>query len=346
MRSRRRAMIWKRQLAIFGIAFVLVLGGGMALAAVGSWAPSSDDLGASEEQYEEPEETTTTTMGKERDHQEDGSGEGEGDHGEEPKEEPKDEPKEEPQEEPKEEPEEEPKEEPKEGVDSTPPDFGITSPENGAHVDNKVVTFKGFVEPGSTVTRGPFKANVDGEHWRIALVLSPGKNIVGFVATDAAGNKSDAAVTLYYDPPGDEPGEKEEGKEDGGDDEPEFVEFSAKQKYGSCSENPPYDVFYGTATPGTKIWIESKYGGKSTTANGDGHWEAKVTFSEAPSMKTFEVVIESSRGDRKVFTFTNTGGGEEGGGEEGGGEEGGGEEGGGEEGGGEEGGGEEGGGEH
>ena len=185
-----------------------------------------------------------------------------------------------------------------------------------------MVTFEGYVEPGSTVTRGQFSAQVDGEHWRIALVLSPGKNIVGFVATDAAGNKADDSVTLYYDPP---KAEEEDEKEDGGQDEPGFVEFSANQKYGSCGENPPYDVFFGTATPGTKIWIESPYGGTSIKANGDGQWSAKVTFWEAPVGKTFEVVIESSEGDRKVFAFTHTGGeGEkegDGGEEEGGGEE-------------------------
>ncbi len=303
-------MIWKRQLAIFGIAFVLVLGGGMALAAVGSWAPSNDDVAG--DSYDEPEVTTTTAAEEpDGDHEGEGSGEEEGDHSEEPKDGPKDEPKEEPKDEPKEEPKDEPKEEPLE-ADTTPPDFGITTPENGAVTDDEIFTFKGFVEPGSTVTRGKWTADQEGEHWAMTLVLSPGKNIVGFLATDAAGNVSDAAVTVYYEAPAkDEP--KEEPK-----DEPDEVEWSAHQQYGSCDESPPYDVFYGTATPGTKIWIESPYGGKTTTANGDGHWEAKVHFYEVPAGKSFEVVVESSNGNRKVFGFTYTGGGEEGGGEEGG----------------------------
>ena len=317
-------MIWKRQLAIFGIAFALVLAGGMALAAVGTLSTPSDNVGAWEEgpyedegPFEEEPEETTTTMAEEPEgegiHEEDGSGEG--DHGEEPGEEPAGEHEEEPAEEPEEEPAEEPEEEPAKETDSTPPDFGITSPENGAVVENKVVTFKGFVEPGSTVTRsGKWKATVDGEHWSLALVLSPGKNIVGFIATDAVGNVSDASVTVYYDPP-----EKEEPKEEEpGEEEPEEVPWSVHQQYGSCGESPPYDVFYGTATPGTKIWIESKYGGTSVKANGDGHWEAKVTFYEVPAGKSFEIVVESSNGHRKVFPFTYTGGGgeEEGGGEE------------------------------
>lgn len=292
-------MLWKRQLAIFGLAFVLVLGGGMALAAVGSLGSSDEGAAPAEEIYEEPAEEPTPEVDSEEegDHEEEATGDEEAT-------------------------QDKANEEQAEEPDTTPPGFEILSPANGTHFDNKVVTFEGYVEPGSTVTRGQFSAQVDGEHWRIALVLSPGKNIVGFVATDAAGNKADDSVTLYYDPP---KAEEEDEKEDGGQDEPGFVEFSANQKYGSCGENPPYDVFFGTATPGTKIWIESPYGGTSIKANGDGQWSAKVTFWEAPVGKTFEVVIESSEGDRKVFAFTHTGGeGEkegDGGEEEGGGEE-------------------------
>ena len=321
-------MIWRRQLAIFGFAFVLVLGGGMALAAVGSLGPSDDGAAPAEETYEEPTEEPTPEVDSEEegDHEEEATGDEEAtqdeneaaDHEDEAV---QDEEATQDDEEAKEEQQDKDDEQAEE-PDTTPPGFEILSPANGTHFDNKVVTFEGYVEPGSTVTRGQFSAQVDGEHWRIALVLSPGKNIVGFVATDAAGNKADDSVTLYYDPP---KAEEEDDKEDGGDDEPGFVEFSANQKYGSCGENPPYDVFFGTATPGTKIWIESPYGGTSIKANGDGQWSTKVTFWEAPVGKTFEVVIESSEGDRKVFAFTHTGGeGEEegdGGKEEGGGEE-------------------------
>ncbi len=316
-------MIWKRQLAIFGFAFVLVLGGGMALAAVGSLGPSDEGAAPAEETYEEPAEEPTPEVDfeEEGDHEEEATGDEEATQDEEAA---HDEEATQDEEEAKEEPQDKDEEQAKE-PDTTPPGFEILSPANGTRLDNKVVTFEGYVEPGSTVTRGQFSAKVDGEHWRIALVLSPGKNIVGFVATDAAGNKADDSVTLYYDPPKAEEEDDTDDKGDEGDDEPGFVEFSANQKYGFCAENPPYDVFYGTATPGTKIWIESPYGGTSTTANGDGQWSAKVTFWEAPVGKTFEVVIESSEGDRKVFAFTHTGGeGEEegdGGEEEGGGEE-------------------------
>jgi outer membrane biosynthesis protein TonB len=298
-------MILRRQLVIFGIAFALVLTGGIALAAVGAIGPTGDTVGAAKEPVAEP---TTTTAGEPRRERQEPK--------EQPAEEPREEPEEEPEEEPKEQPAEEPKEEPKEEpaepqADTTPPDFGITTPENGAHTDDRVFTFKGYVEPGATVTRGPWTANHEGEHWSMALVLAPGKNVVGFIATDAAGNVSDATVTLYYEAPTEEPKEqpKEQPKE-----EPKQVEWSAHQQYGSCGESPPYDVFWGTATPGAKIWIASPYGGKTVEANGDGHWEAKVVFYEVPAGKTFEVVIEGD-GHRNVFGFTYTGGGGEGGGE-------------------------------
>lgn len=306
-------MIWRRQLAIFGLAFALVLGGGMALAAVGSLGPSDEGAAPAEESSEEPAEEPTPEVDSaaEAEHEKEPTGDEEAtEQDEEAGQDEKATHDEEEAEEERQEAAEEPADEP----DTTPPGFEILAPANGTRLDDKVVTFEGYVEPGSTVTRGKFSAQVDGEHWRIVLVVSPGKNIVGFVATDAAGNKADDSVTLYYDPP---KSEEEDGNDDGGGEkEPEFVEFSASQKYGSCAENPPYDVFSGTATPGTKIWIESPYGGTSVKAGGDGQWSTKVTFWEAPVGKTFEVVIESSRGDRKVFAFTYTGGdGEEAGGD-------------------------------
>ncbi len=65
-------MIWKRQLAIFGLAFVLVLGGGIALAAVGSLGPSDEGGAPAEETYEEPAEEPTPEVDSEEegDHEE------------------------------------------------------------------------------------------------------------------------------------------------------------------------------------------------------------------------------------------------------------------------------------
>ncbi len=85
-------------------------------------------------------------------------------------------------------------------------------------------------------------------------------------------------------------------------------EFTANQKYGSCGEEVPYDVFFGTADAGERIWVESPYGSGVTEANANGHWEIKVEFPKAPPGKVFEVVVEAHNGGRKVFTFVNTGG--------------------------------------
>ena len=69
-------MIWKRQLAIFGLAFVLVLGGGMALAAVGSLGGSDEGAAPAEETYEEPAEEPTPEVDfeEEGDHKEEATG--------------------------------------------------------------------------------------------------------------------------------------------------------------------------------------------------------------------------------------------------------------------------------
>ncbi len=81
--------------------------------------------------------------------------------------------------------------------------------------------------------------------------------------------------------------------------------------YGSCGEDIPYDVFYGSAEPGAKITAGSEYGGNSTKANENGEWEMKVKFPDAPAGKTFNVKIKASTGQSKTFTFTNTGGGKD-----------------------------------
>ena len=153
--------------------------------------------------------------------------------------------------------------------DTTPPVLAITSPEDGQTFDRKTVRFKGTTEPGATVTAGKYVADVDEEgNWSIVLVLFDGGNRALFRATDAAGNESTARITVYYDKPVDEP--------------PPDVEFTAHATFGSCSFDPPYDVYYGKAAPGSKVTITSEYGGGSTRANDDGHWEVKVFFPEAP----------------------------------------------------------------
>lgn len=84
------------------------------------------------------------------------------------------------------------------------------------------------------------------------------------------------------------------------------VAFSASQKYGSCGEAVPYDIFSGTATPGSTITISSPYGSGTATADTDGHWSRKVEFPGAPAHETFSVSVSGLDGS-KSFSFTATG---------------------------------------
>ena len=151
------------------------------------------------------------------------------------------------------------------------------------------VKFTGETEPGAKVFVGDWYANVtDDGHWSLILILEKGTNTVKFTAKDKAGNVAYASTTVTYEPI---------------NDEPKDIKFTANQKYGSCGEAIPYDFFWGTATPGATIYVESPYGGGTTKAGEKGHWEIKVKFPEAP-VGTFGVVIESSDGGRAEFSFT------------------------------------------
>jgi len=177
--------------------------------------------------------------------------------------------------------------------DTTPPRLEILHPEDGQVFREKSIAFEGITEPGANVAAGRYQADINGDGgWRIVLVLSVGRNLAKFTATDPAGNTTTASVVVYF----------EEDKP-----EPPTREFSAHQKYGSSSATPPFDVFHGTAAAGTKVHIASDYGSKTVTANSDGNWEARVTFAEAPIGKAIRVVVESSEGGRKVFEFVNKG---------------------------------------
>lgn len=191
-------------------------------------------------------------------------------------------------------------------LDATPPELSITSPADGAHFEEKTVTFSGTTEPGATVVAGgKWEAPVNAEgQWSIQLVLSAGANGASFVATDAAGNESTARITVHLDvseeePPPEEPPPPEEG-----------VAFTAFNTYGSCEETPPYDIYHGTADPGTTVTITSEYGSGSVSANGSGDWEKKVFFPEAPYGQTFVVTVKDHDGKKKQVEFVSWAGGE------------------------------------
>lgn len=86
--------------------------------------------------------------------------------------------------------------------DTTPPSLRITSPDDGATVTDRIITFSGTTEPGAEVAAGPYDADVsDDGHWSIQLVLAPGDNGALFTAKDAAGNTESARIVVTYDAP-------------------------------------------------------------------------------------------------------------------------------------------------
>lgn len=189
--------------------------------------------------------------------------------------------------------EEEPKAEEEPEVDDTPPELVILYPEDGAHFTEKTLAFEGEVEPGAQVFAGDYQADVtDDGHWTIVLLLSDGGNLATITAVDEAGNESHAQVKVYLDSAHDE------GKE-----EPKDYVLTANQKYGSCGEDVPYDVWYGTGEPGTTVTIGSEYGSGSTVIGEKGNWDLKVFFPEAPCNKQFAVVLETNDGHHKVYEF-------------------------------------------
>jgi hypothetical protein len=184
--------------------------------------------------------------------------------------------------------------------DTTPPALVVTSPGNNEHVTSKVVSFTGSTEPGATVTAsGKFGAAVaaDGS-WGIDLVVSAGANGVVFSAKDAAGNESIVRMTIHLDV-------EEEPKEPTTTTTEGVWEFSATQKFGNCSEPIPYDVFSGSAKPGTAVTISSPYGGGTVEAGAEGGWSLKVHFPEAPFNVPFVVTVADTFGATKTFEFVS-----------------------------------------
>ncbi len=181
-------------------------------------------------------------------------------------------------------------------VEAQAPELAITSPRHGAGLDESYVLFSGVVEAGATVSSGPYTAEVapDGR-WTLGLVLQPGANVARFTATDADGRTATRAVTVYHTG-----SEKEHVAAAKGT-------FTAYQKYGSCGEDPPYDVFSGSAVPGAQVRVTSAYGSGSTVADAKGHWKLRVEFPTAPPGVVFDVVASDGVGS-KTLAFYHEGG--------------------------------------
>jgi hypothetical protein len=184
-------------------------------------------------------------------------------------------------------------------VDTTPPPLEITSPEDGATVAERTVVFSGTTEPGASVFAGRWQADVSGDgSWSIALVLSEGANRARFVARDAAGNETEAAITVHYVPTTTTTKPQ--------NTEPELANFTAFAKFGSCSETPPYDIYYGTGQPGSRVFVSSEYGSGSVKVADSGEWEVKVFFETAPIGKSFVVKVHDEFGRKKTLDFVYT----------------------------------------
>ena len=191
-------------------------------------------------------------------------------------------------------------------VDTTPPALVVTSPKDGQRFDVTTIAFTGTSEPGAIVTAGRYEAVMaENGDWSIVLVLSPGPNRAVFTASDEAGNLSTAEVTVFYDEPvASTTTTTKPPKDETTTTTKPIVEFSANQQYGSCALTPPFDVFWGTAQPGSVVSVSSPYGSGSVEANGDGHWEIKVYFETAPANEPFGVKVKSlATGAFKEFSF-------------------------------------------
>lgn len=186
-------------------------------------------------------------------------------------------------------------------ADVTAPDVVVLSPGDGATVTSEKVTFTGQVEPGATVTAGPYAATVkDDGSWSILLIAEPGDNPVTFTATDAAGNTATTTVTVTFTPkqgeekPGDDPA-PDKPAEDPQPDKPvddpvaDTKAFTANQKHGELTAAPHINTYWGTAKPGEKVKVLSDFGWAYTWADEAGNWEVQVDFAPPAGTKTFAV---------------------------------------------------------
>jgi hypothetical protein len=83
----------------------------------------------------------------------------------------------------------------------------------------------------------------------------------------------------------------------------ELAPFDANATFGSCSEEPPFDIYYGVGEPGSMISVQSEFGSGTTTVNGEGHWEIQVFFPEAPPDEGFLVKVIDEFGRKETFEF-------------------------------------------
>jgi hypothetical protein len=162
-----------------------------------------------------------------------------------------------------------------EPVADDPPRIAILEPENGAEFRVPQIVVMGKTEPGAKVTLEDRAAHQDDEgNWKIEVELHPGKNVLVFQATDAAGNVGKAELVVYFIP------------------EAEW-RFTANQRWEVVDEDPATNVYWGTTKPGAEVTIRSEYGHGATHADREGHWETRVEFTDMPCNEPFRVLVQS-----------------------------------------------------
>lgn len=188
--------------------------------------------------------------------------------------------------------------------DTEGPPLEITFPAEGEEMTEKIVEFAGTTEPGARVFVGPYEADVNPQgQWQIVLVLNEGSNVARFIARDRAGNETEASVTVYHVAGTTTTTEPKTTTTDKVEEESPKAEFTAHATFGSCSETPPYDVYYGTGEPGSIVEIVSEHGSASVEVGPEGHWEKKVIFETAPLDEFFLVKATDEFGRRVEFEF-------------------------------------------
>ncbi len=176
-------------------------------------------------------------------------------------------------------------------LNGTPQVVAITSPTDGATVlEASSVLVKGEATPGLAVLVNGMAVDwTDSSHWKVLIPLN-----AGWTGITAKGYQGDTKVAIHTI-------EVHRG-------EIVVVPFTVTQMYGSCSENPPYETFYGTATPNGKVWVQSPYGEKTVHADGAGNFEVTIHFEGVPSGKTFEISVKDyEKHEYQYFPFTYTG---------------------------------------
>lgn len=192
--------------------------------------------------------------------------------------------------------------------DTTPPHLVILSPDNGASTTRSAVVVTGLTERGAMVTGpGDEPVDVDDEGvWSSEVKLELGQNRVVFTAIDEAGNSATATVSVTRVAPPTTTTTTKPAETTTTTTEAPGWEFTAHKTYGSCADNPPYDIYYGTGKPGTEILVTSEYGSGSVEVAGNGEWSVKVFFPSAPANSGFVVNVKHFDGTKKTFEFTYT----------------------------------------